>query len=69
MSETNNNTNDGSVRTSELIAQDGMEVVGDSTRRMTILEEARENGKLIEDGDPSDIFKKLKKILSVKITP
>ena len=69
MSETNSSVNDGSVRTSELIAQDGMEVVGDSTRRMTILEEARKNGKLIKDGDPSDIFKKLKKFLSVKITP
>lgn len=56
------------VKTSELVAQDGMEVVGDSTRRMTILEEARENNKLVKDGDPSDIFANLKKILSGKIT-
>lgn len=56
------------VKTSELIAQDGMEVVGDSTRRMTILEEARENNKLVKDGDPSDIFANLKKVLSGKIT-
>ena len=36
------------------------EVVGDSMRRMMIQEEAK-NNKLIKDGDPSDIFEKIKK--------
>ena len=56
------------VRTSENIAQDGMEVVGDSMRRMMIQEEAKKNNKLIKDDDPSDIFEKIKKKLSDKIT-
>lgn len=56
------------VRTSENIAQDGMLVVGDSTRRMMIQDEAKKNDKLIKDGDPSDVFAKLKKALSGKIT-
>lgn len=39
------------IRTSEIRSSDGPLVVGDSMQKMRTLEDAREAGTLIEDGD------------------
>lgn len=42
---------DRTIRTSEIQSFDGLLSVGDSMRKMEIKESAKEEGRLVEDGD------------------
>ena len=57
------------IKTSEVEAQGGILEVGDSIRRMEIVNEAKEKGNLVHDGDASSKFQKILKRLSGRITP
>jgi hypothetical protein len=54
--------NKGEVtRTSEIRSSDGPGVVGDSMRKMDIMEQAKEEGRLINDGDAPQFEKSPRK--------